>query len=100
MKWTEISSNDLSSGDVVLVDWCKNDLGRDNMIRDFFNAGVGKSMPLHCGDPGYLARTLIQGQINAIATTREMWIKIIEVSPTLINRVKAYIINTNPHSRR
>ena len=99
MKWTQISSNDLSSGDVVLVDWCKNDLGRDSLIQDFFNAGVGVSMPLHCGDPEYLARTLILGKITTIATSLEMWTKILDVSPALISRVKAYIINTNPHSR-
>ena len=95
MKWSQITTQDTTSGEVVLVDWCKTDQRMDNIIRGFVVRGAWVSMPLHCGDPSYLAQTLIQGKINAIATTQEMWSKILEVAPGLIRKVKAHIIKSS-----
>ena len=92
MKSNEITAQDIASGDAVLVDWCKTDESIENVIRGFVVRGAWVSMPLHCGDPNYLAQTLIQGKIDAIATTREMWNNIIAEAPGLINQVKAFII--------
>ena len=94
MKWTQVNCSDLTTGDIVLVDLPET-TRLNEVIHDCVSSGIGVTMPIWRGKPRYIAKILAQGDHNVIATTKDLWVKIVKElnrEPGLVRRIKACLV--------